>query len=955
MPSRDEIALEFLDQLPYEPYPVQEKAILTWFDSDRGVLVSAPTGTGKTRIAEAALLEALHTGKRAYYTTPLIALTDQKFQEIQAAAVRWGFQPEDVGLVTGNHKVNPDARVLVVVAEILLNRLLNHDDFDFSEVSSVVMDEFHSFNDPERGIVWELSLSLLPKHVRLMLLSATVGNSTDFMIWLNRSHGRRLDLVRSEDRKVPLRYHWVPDQLLNEQLEMMADGDDESRKTPTLLFCFNREECWTVAEQLKGKALLSDGQQKLLVEELKKHDWSQGIGPKLKTIILRGVGVHHAGVLPRYKRIIEHLFQQKLLTVCVCTETLAAGMNLPARSVLMTDLLKGPPGKKKLIDPSVAHQIFGRAGRPQFDSEGHVYALSHEDDVKIYRYKLKMDQIPEDTKDPLLIKKRKQMKKKMPTRRSTVQYWNEDQFKRLIEAPPTKLCSQGFIPWRLLAYLLSRSPDISLIRTVVSKRLMNPKQIETSQKRLIEMLVTLHRGGFIQLDPKPPVITNDGEVVTDSKSQAIKPAAEKPTSLSDRLKQLDDDGAFGPQIPWDGTYGVADSVSESESESSEDDASESGDITAEEDDAAENEFGAGVDQDSPAETDDAAASDGKPAVPVALQADNVSPGNAQPAADSEAITTARVEDATEAEKPAETASENKNKPAKLTSSLKILLESQGVSIGGSGKTADGKMKIKLADDPAAKEPDYEPQRAYPNEPLMDLLSFKSINPLYGMFLLDVLPFASGAERVQALESVLVFPGAVSRNLRIPRPDVMPLSPFVTDFLNPELLQRGLATITELGGTRQDDDENDERGGYREPEEWVRPLNFPEKLLRLFRSEYPGVSDVAMTDVWAAGELLNFGGDFNKLVTTRKIAKQEGILFRHILRFILLCEEFVPHVDPNSVWHGELHSISHQLTEACREIDPRSTDLMIESAHAVDPLLGETPITLEMPASPERQV
>jgi len=189
-----------------------------------------------------------------------------------------------------------------------------------------------------------------------------------------------------------------------------------------------------------------------------------------------------------------------------------------------------------------------------------------------------------------------------------------------------------------------------------------------------------------------------------------------------------------------------------------------------------------------------------------------------------------------------------------------------------------------------------------------------------------------------LESVLVFPGAVSRNLRIPRPDVMPLSPFAMDFLNPELLQRGLATITELGGAPAEEDDD---GGYRDPNDWVRPLNFPEKLIRLFQSEYPGVFDVPMTDVWAAGELLNFGGDFNKLVTTRKIAKQEGILFRHILRFVLLCEEFVPHVDPDSVWHGELHSISHQLTEACRQIDPRSTDMMIESAHAVDPLLAET--------------
>jgi superfamily II DNA/RNA helicase len=934
MPDRDELALEFLEQIPYEPYPVQEEAILKWFDTEQGVLVSAPTGTGKTLIAEAALYEALHTGKTAYYTTPLIALTDQKFQEIQAAAVRWGFQPEDVGLVTGNHKVNPDAKVLVVVAEILLNRLLNRDDFDFSEVSSVVMDEFHSFNDPERGVVWELSLSLLPKHVRLMLLSATVGNSADFMIWLNRSHGRRLDLVKSEDRKVPLRYHWVPDQLLNEQLEMMADGDDDDRKTPTLLFCFNREECWSVAEQLKGKALLSDGQQKLLVEELKKHDWSQGIGPKLKTIILRGVGVHHAGVLPRYKRIIEYLFQQKLLTVCVCTETLAAGMNLPARSVLMTDLLKGPPGKKKLIDPSVAHQIFGRAGRPQFDTEGHVFALSHEDDVKIHRYKLKMDQIPEDTKDPLLMKKRKQMKKKMPSRRTTVQYWNEDQFTRLIEAPPTKLQSQGFIPWRLLAYLLSRSPDVSLIRTVVSKRLMNPKQLETSQKRLIEMLITLHRAGFIQLDPKPPPKSEDGDKSTGD--DGSRSETSKPQPLRDRLRELDNNGAFGPQIPWDGTYGVPTPVEDTAAAASID--------SADQEEAA-NEFGDGVDQGD---------------VPVPDSAD---PSPEPSPSESEAVVGPEVTEPVVTEpvvapvvkEPAVSKPKNdppKSQPARLTSSLKLLLESQGVDIGGTGKTADGKSKVRLANDPTAKEPDYEPERAYPNEPLTNLLSFKSINPLYGMFLLDVLPFASGPERVQALESVLVFPGAVSRNLRIPRPDVMPLSPFATDFLNPELLQRGLATITELGGTKQDDDENDERGGYREPEEWVRPLNFPEKLMRLFRSEYPGVSDVAMTDVWAAGELLNFGGDFNKLVTTRKIAKQEGILFRHILRFVLLCEEFVPHVDKDSVWHGELHSISHQLMEACREIDPRSTDMMIESAHAVDPLLAETPAAVQTPnASP----
>src|ERR1700686_4416836 len=135
-PSRDQLAEQYLSQLPFTPYPVQEDALLAWFTSEPGVLVCAPTGTGKTLIAQAALFEALYTGTTAYYTTPLIALTEQKFREMQASAVRWGFRPEDVGLVTGNRRVNPDARIIVVVAEILLNRLLHQAAFDFGKVSS---------------------------------------------------------------------------------------------------------------------------------------------------------------------------------------------------------------------------------------------------------------------------------------------------------------------------------------------------------------------------------------------------------------------------------------------------------------------------------------------------------------------------------------------------------------------------------------------------------------------------------------------------------------------------------------------------------------------------------------------------------------------------------------------------------------------------------------------------
>src|SRR5262245_19477462 len=230
MSTRDELATAYLDQLPYTPYPVQEEALLAWFTADQGVLVCAPTGTVKTLIAQAALYEALHNRSVAYYTTPLIALTDQKFQEMQAAAERWGFSRDDIGLITGNRKVNPDARILVVVAEILLNRLLHPDGFDFSRVSAVVMDEFHSFADPERGIVWELSLALLPKGLRLLLLSATVGSSAEFVNWLDRLDGRKVELVESFDRMVPLTYRYVPDHVLGEFLVEAAKGDEATRK-----------------------------------------------------------------------------------------------------------------------------------------------------------------------------------------------------------------------------------------------------------------------------------------------------------------------------------------------------------------------------------------------------------------------------------------------------------------------------------------------------------------------------------------------------------------------------------------------------------------------------------------------------------------------------------------------------------------------------------------------------
>lgn len=847
-PSRDDLAAAYLDQLPFPPYPIQEEALLAWFTAEQGVLVCAPTGTGKTLIAEAAIYEALHTRRKAYYTTPLIALTEQKFQEFQDAAERWGFSRNDIGLVTGNRKTNPDALVLVVVAEILLNRLLHPEGFEFEDVDAVVMDEFHSFNDPERGVVWELSLALLPKSVRLLLLSATVGNAVDFKLWLDRAHGRNVQLVQGNERKVPLHFEWVGDLILPDYLESVAQQEGDLRRTPALIFCFNRNDCWTTAEQLKGKSILVEGQQKKLAAEVEQWDWSGGAGPKLKTLLLRGVGVHHAGLLPKHRRRVEDLFQRKLLSVCVCTETLAAGINLPARTVIMTTLMKGPPGKQTLVDPSTAQQIFGRAGRPQFDSRGYVVALAHEDDVKIAKWKKQIEQIPEDTRDPNLIRARKSLEKKKPTRRSTEQYWNEQQFQKLIAAPAAKLASRGDLPWRLLAYLLKISPDVGRLRAFAKRRLLDQKQMDAANKRLTDMLVTLWAHDFIELDPPPPAELNP--VTTTSEPRPT--ASPSPASTTLPEKQP----LFNIAIP----------------------SNEPAD-----------EFGGGVLDDEPQE-ETALPPESPPEETPAL----VAPVEAEPEPESTAIPAAQ---------------------------LKWFKD-----VAPKGVTAS-----------APPPPVYEPKTATPRPRLDELFNFRTIHPLYAMFLLKYMGQMDPTERIQALESVLELSPSLLPFVRTPKPEILPQGQFATTWLNIELLQRGLATQDQLEPKEKED------GPPKPWEERVWVLSFSDKLRLLFEAEYPGLREVRTLPVWVVGDLVQFGGDFTKYISGRDLSKQEGLIFRHCLRMVLLCGEF-EHVTPDgmdpAVWRIEMRGLADLLTASCRSVDPESTDQILENVAAADVVMGE---------------
>ncbi len=713
--DRDEICSRYLETVDFELYAYQDEALLSWFEGEGGVMVCAPTGMGKTLIAEAAVFEALHTRQRLYYTTPLIALTDQKFRDLQDLVERWGFSRDDVGLITGNRRENPDALVRVVVAEILLNHLLSPDPAlsNLDQVGAVVMDEFHNFNDRDRGIVWELGLVLLPPSARVLLLSATVGNPNEFATWLRREHGRKLTVVLSDERRVPLEFVWIGDKLLTEHLPTMVSADDGENRAPALVFCFNRDECWEVAERMKGLSVVTPEARReietYLVEV--KDDLADGAGPKLKQMLTRGVGVHHAGVLPKHKEIVETLFLRKLVPFVICTETLAAGINLPARSVVLSTILKGKRGEEKLIFPSTAHQMFGRAGRPQFDTRGYVYVLAHADDVKIVKWRAKYDRIDPNSKDPGILRARKALERKKPTRRKNQQYWSEGQFKQLIEAGPAKLLSRSMISYSVLIYLLTKHGTVESVRAFLSRRFNNPERIANFQKQVDYMLANL----------------------------------------------------------------------------------------------------AGLEYLTKAEDDD---------------------------------------------------------------------------------------HVTL------------------HEPIRRLLEFRSVDPLYGAFLVEQLSRSSYDEKVLALESILSVPPAIERKLRIP--ELAP-GPLQTELLEPLMISMGVSLAKP---------ERKERGDWvaddGEEEEW--PPTFPEMLKIAFEAQLAAPEPVYVQPKWAGGAVFEMECEFYKYVRARDLVKQEGLILRHLLRLVILAGEFFAQTeDP------DYQRISELATRSAHRVDPRYTDRFLEQA------------------------
>ena len=370
MASDADLELAFYDKFLWgrglEPYPVQEQAISQIF-AGKSVLVTVPTGTGKTLMAKAALFRAIGRGERAVYTTPLRALTEEKYRELCA-----DFGDDNVGFATGDYKVNREAPIQVEVAEILWNRIVA--DKHVAPAEMVVMDEGHYFNDPERGYVWEQSIIGLDPRVQLIILSATVGHPEKFCQWANVTRRVAMELVDSRERKVPLVHDYREEMLIDTVRELAFGGD-----VPAIVFVFGREQCFEVARLLKSCRRFTTDDEKAKIDVLCDEALlPAGCAKELRPLLGHGIGIHHAGILPRYKQLVEQLALERLIKFVVSTETIAAGINLPAKTVVFPSLRKFIKQAPRVLTSAEYHQMAGRAGRPQFDDKGLAITLAPE-------------------------------------------------------------------------------------------------------------------------------------------------------------------------------------------------------------------------------------------------------------------------------------------------------------------------------------------------------------------------------------------------------------------------------------------------------------------------------------------------------------------------------------------------------------------------------------------------
>jgi superfamily II RNA helicase len=496
-------------------YPHQEEALIEVV-SGANVILSTPTGSGKSLVATGAHFAALAAGQRSFYTAPIKALVSEKFFALCAA-----FGAQNVGMMTGDASVNATAPIICCTAEVLASIALR--DGADADVGQVVMDEFHYYADPERGWAWQVPIIELPG-AQFILMSATLGDVTRFRTDLARRTGRPTAVVRSAERPVPLLYSFVTTPL-HETLEELLS----TQQAPVYVVHFTQAAALEQAQALMSVNVCTRAEKDEIAALIGGFRFTAGFGKTLSRLVRHGIGVHHAGMLPKYRRLVETLAQAGLLKVICGTDTLGVGINVPIRTVVFTALSKYDGSRTRLLQAREFHQIAGRAGRAGFDTTGRVVVQAPEHVIENEKALAKAGDDPK--------KRRKVVRKKPP---EGFVSWGQPTFERLVEADPEPLTSSFRVSHAMLLNVIARPGDaFSAMRHLLTDN----HEDRAAQRKHIHQAIAIYRallaGGVVERLAEPDTVGRQARLTVDLQfdfalNQPLSPLALAAIDLLDR-------------------------------------------------------------------------------------------------------------------------------------------------------------------------------------------------------------------------------------------------------------------------------------------------------------------------------------------------------------------------------------------------------------------------------------
>ncbi|MBI2515471.1 MAG: DUF3516 domain-containing protein [Opitutae bacterium] len=461
-------------------YPEQEEAVLALFEG-QNVILNTPTGSGKSLVAAALHFKALCAHQRSVYTCPIKALVNEKFLSLCR-----DFGPENVGMMTGDASVNPHAPVLCCTAEILANIALAHG--DRAEVAAVIMDEFHYYSDAERGYAWQVPLLTLPQ-ARFLLMSATLGSTEFFEREMTKLTGAPSLTVRSDRRPVPLSFDYSETPLPEKLGELLLQ-----KRAPIYLVHFTQRAASEAAQALMSLNVCTKEEKAALATELERVKFNSPYGRDMKRWLRHGIGVHHAGLLPKYRILVEQLAQKGLLKLICGTDTLGVGINVPIRTVVFTQLWKYDGQKAAILSVRDFRQVAGRAGRAGYDDKGYVVVQAPEHIIANKQAEAKA------AADPA--RKKKLVKQSAPE--GSVG-WDAKTFEKLMTAPAEELSSRFTVTHGMLLLVLAREADgCRAMQRLIRDCHETPAKKNALRKRAWQLFRALLDRKIVEIIPRQP-------------------------------------------------------------------------------------------------------------------------------------------------------------------------------------------------------------------------------------------------------------------------------------------------------------------------------------------------------------------------------------------------------------------------------------------------------------------